>query len=154
MKWTVFFAWLLMSFNINAASLIIKNVAGTEKTLTIEQIITLPVSEYITDLPWTPEANTYTGVSLIELLQSQGITEAKAVILYGLNNYAAVIQMSDIKKYKPIIAYYKNSKPMKIRNKGPFWLIFPLDQYEELNTPYYYTQMVWQLEKIEVIAND
>ncbi|MGF1765018.1 molybdopterin-dependent oxidoreductase [Aliivibrio kagoshimensis] len=154
MKWTIFFGWMLFSVNIHASSLVIERVNNDETSLSFTELTSLPSASITTDLPWTPDVNTYTGVPLIELLRSEGIEDAKAVILYGLNDYAAVVQMSDVKKYNPIIAYYKNSKPMKVRDKGPYWLIFPLDQYEELNTAYYYTQMVWQLEKVATISND
>ncbi|MDF5484596.1 oxidoreductase, partial [Vibrio parahaemolyticus] len=38
---------------------------------------------------------------------------------------------------------------IKVRNKGPFWVIYPLNFYSELNYNKYHAHMVWQVNEIK-----
>ncbi len=74
-----------------------------------------------------------------------------ASLLRALNDYAADIDLSDIEKYQPIVAYWQDGKPMRVRDKGPFWLIYPQSSFpKELNIERYHSQMVWQLKQIHI----
>ncbi|OZT82421.1 oxidoreductase, partial [Vibrio sp. 03_296] len=38
-----------------------------------------------------------------------------------------------------------------VRDKGPFWLIYPQSSFpKELNIERYHSQMVWQLKQIHI----
>jgi hypothetical protein len=43
-----------------------------------------------------------------------------------------------------------NGKRLSLRDKGPIWLIYPLDDHAELQDPYYTIRLVWQLTKMEL----
>ncbi|EEX64516.1 hypothetical protein VCJ_003050 [Vibrio metoecus] len=74
--------------------------------------------------------------------------QVSSVTFIALNDYAANISIADIEQYEPIVAYYLDGTEMKIRNKGPFWLVYNLDKNPKLNNPIYYTHMVWQISHI------
>ncbi|GAL28475.1 hypothetical protein JCM19239_1551 [Vibrio variabilis] len=37
---------------------------------------------------------------------------------------------------------------MSIRDKGPYWVIFPLSQYPEIDNTDYHSMMIWQLKEV------
>ncbi|MGF1752140.1 oxidoreductase [Vibrio makurazakiensis] len=118
------------------------------------EIAKLPTIAYKTHLPWFDDEATFTGISLQTLLKSQNITVPEFMIVRALNDYAITITKQDIEKYQPIIAYLKDGKPMKVREKGPYWLIYSLSDYPEIDNALYHSQMVWQISDIELIADE
>ncbi|MCF8777436.1 oxidoreductase [Vibrio sp. IRLE0018] len=106
---------------------------------------------YVTELPWVNEPTEFTGVKLSTILTKYYGFIPPQVTIRALNDYAADVKKEDIEKYQPIIAYWQNGKPMKIRDKGPFWLIYPQSSFpKELNFEYYHAQMVWQINQIYI----
>ncbi len=58
--------------------------------------------------------------------------EGETVFVTALDNYTAELKRSDIEKYRVLLATHENGKMMTIDNRGPFFIIFPFDQYNEL----------------------
>ncbi|EJL7829898.1 molybdopterin-dependent oxidoreductase [Vibrio vulnificus] len=120
--------------------------------LTVQDLEQMEATKYTTMLPWLSAPATFTGVKLSTLLAQQYGFIPNRVTLRALNDYAADIDLSDIEKYQPIVAYWQNGKPMRVRDKGPFWLIYPQSSFpKELNIERYHAQMVWQLKQIHIV---
>ncbi|MBR9786966.1 MAG: oxidoreductase [Vibrionaceae bacterium] len=120
-------------------------------TLKLEDIQSLPATIYTTELPWSKGGSEFTGVKLSTLLTHVYGDIPEQIDISGLNNYHAAITRSDIIKYQPILAYQKDKHYIKIRDKGPFWVVYPLSLYPELNRAAYHAQMVWQVNEIKLI---
>ena len=43
-----------------------------------------------------------------------------------------------------------NGERLSRRDKGPIWLIYPLDDHEELKDPVYTIRLIWQLTAMEL----
>ena len=43
-----------------------------------------------------------------------------------------------------------NGKAMDVRNKGPIWIIYPIDEFPELKTEEISGRSIWQLDKLLV----
>lgn len=102
-----------------------------------------------TSTPWTNGTPEFKGVlarDLLNLLAVKGKT-ARAV---ALNNYAYDIPISELRKYPVLLAYEMNGKPLHARDKGPIWLVFPLDQFAELRDRSTQRKMVWQLMELRI----
>lgn len=56
------------------------------------------------------------------------------------NDYTTVIPLSDFKKYNVILALKVNGEYMRIRDKGPLFVVYPYDSLPELNTQIYYSR--------------
>ena len=56
--------------------------------------------------------------------------------------------MSDFAKYPVILAYRMNGELLKIRDKGPLWIVYPQDGYPELKTKETQAKWVWQVKEI------
>ncbi|WP_375749462.1 oxidoreductase [Vibrio sp. HN007] len=154
MRLLFLFVVALISPMLTSANTLSIEGNGEVHTLTIAELQAMPETSYITPLPWTKGESKFTGVRLSYLLQNTIGAIPEKVSLRALNDYAAVIIKSDIQQYEPIIAYLRDGETMRIRDKGPYWLIYSLAKHPELDTPKYQGQMVWQLESIKVLDDD
>ncbi|NOH78527.1 molybdopterin-dependent oxidoreductase [Vibrio sp. RE86] len=140
---------LLFCANVFSSELVIRIPEEQEKTLPHSDIIKhLPSTTFATSLPWFKGKNSFTGFKVTDLLTHLNIDDAFSVSFIALNDYAASSQIDDIEKYQPIVAYKMNDKKMKVRDKGPYWLIFNLDEHADINNAVYHSQMVWQIDEI------
>ena len=53
-------------------------------------------------------------------------------------------------RFPVLIAFAQNGRPMPVRERGPLWVIYPLDSYSELQNPVFHARMIWQLRRIVV----
>jgi len=60
------------------------------------------------------------------------------------------VPVSDAEQYRVILARTINGKSLSIRDKGPLFLIYPFDQYPELQNKLYYGRAIWQISVIKV----
>jgi hypothetical protein len=125
------------------------NGIKVEQTVSLEQIEKLPQTTVTTQLPWIKGKAVFNGVKLSTLLETYRI-KPSLIKLKALNDYTTEVTWQEMLKYDPIIAIKKDEQYLKVRDYGPFWLIFPLDQYAELNQTTYLAKMIWQLESIKV----
>ncbi|WP_136680540.1 molybdopterin-dependent oxidoreductase [Neptunomonas sp. XY-337] len=110
----------------------------------------LPTHQIKTKTPWTDGEAIYRGALLIELLDWAGAADASEVKLTALNNYSATLSLREIQRYPIVLAYEADGKKMRVRDKGPVWVVYPLSDFPELDTPKIHSHMVWQLRHIEV----
>ncbi|MBV7379844.1 molybdopterin-dependent oxidoreductase [Maritimibacter dapengensis] len=98
---------------------------------------------------WTDGVQSFTGVSLKDLLDELGVDngtlEARA-----LNDYAVEIPVSDAVDGGPIVAYARNNNAMSIRDKGPLWIVYPYDSNDDYASETIYSRSIWQLDRIDV----
>jgi hypothetical protein len=122
----------------------------TKAQLSRTELQAMPATSYTTALPWIKGVSTFTGVELATLLKLTSGIIPDHVTLRALNDYSISINRQDMERYKPIVAYSRDGKPMKIRDKGPYWLIYSLSDFPELDNPQYHSQMIWQLDRIQL----
>ena len=99
--------------------------------------------------PWTDGVQDFTGVRLRDLLAAVG-AQGGTLALTALNDYSVEIPISDASTYDVIVAYRHNGAAMAVRDKGPLWIIYPLDQHAELRNAEHQARMIWQLRRIDV----
>jgi hypothetical protein len=75
---------------------------------------------------------------------------SKHVTLVALNDYKISVPNEDFKKYKPIIAIKQDGEFMSVRDKGPFWLIYPLSSKPDINNTDFHAKMIWQIRDIHL----
>lgn len=151
----LFLIFLFVSYSIHTnayettLTLTGTNRAGDTVTTTFTraQLEQLPQSSITTNLPWITGQATFTGVKLSTLLTTHQL-QPDTIHLRALNDYATTISRAHIRQYEPIIATRKDNQPLRIRDYGPYWLIFSLDQHPELNQRENLGKLVWQLEII------
>lgn len=126
----------------------VKNVGETAR-FDMKMIEALPQHSFTTSTPWFDKPVKFTGPLLSDLLaavKAHGTTLSAVAI----NDYKIDIPMTDVQKYKVIVARLLNDKPMTVRDKGPLFVVFPFDSSAELRNSTYYERSIWQLKALDV----
>lgn len=111
----------------------------------------LPTTAFQTTTIWTEGPQSFEGVQLDVLLEHVGAKEG-TLRAVALNDYAVMIPFSDAVEGGPIVAYARNGAEMSVRDKGPLWIIYPFDDNQTYKSEDYYSRSIWQLDHIEIIA--
>ena len=94
----------------------------------------------------------FQGPYLRDVLKAAGISpNAKEVIFEAADNYTVRAPVSDAMKFKVIVAHSYNGQPLKSNDKGPLWIIYPLDEAPAgMNMLTAIDKMAWSLKRIKV----
>jgi hypothetical protein len=121
---------------------------GGSYSVTVADLEKMPVTKIVTKTPFMPGVTTFEGVLLRDLLKAAKL-DAPLLSMTALNDYAVEVPAEDAQKYDVIVAYKVDGQYMRVRDKGPFWLIYPLDQHPELQNEATSTKMIWQIKSID-----
>lgn len=109
----------------------------------------LGVVSFQTTSPWYNGHTEFTGISLQKLMDYVG-AKGTVVKVTALNDYTTVIPLSDFRKYNVILATKINGEYMRIRDKGPLFIVYPYDSLPELNNQIYYSRSAWQVSRMNI----
>lgn len=115
----------------------------------MDMLKSLPTHSIDTSTVVTDGVHNFQGVlvrDLLSIIQAHG-KNLKAI---ALNDYFVNISTDDFYNYDVIIAYEMDGQELKPSDKGPLWIIYPRDDYKELQDIRYDYKWVWQLYKIEM----
>ena len=115
--------------------------------LSYEDIFKFTPVEHTMDNIWVDKTTTYTGVKLSDIVQKYKIT-SEWLKLTAINDYVTKVPTTDADK-GAFIAYLSDGKQMKIRDKGPLWLLYPFGENKALDIDIYHDRSIWQLKLIE-----
>ncbi|AVN35421.1 oxidoreductase [Serratia marcescens] len=121
--------------------------------LTADNFNKLKKSHIKTTTSWTEPGHVvdFEGVKFKELITLVG-ARGKTLRMRALNDYWVDIPFSDVEKYDILLANKMDENPLRLRNFGPYFVIYPLDQfYDQLNSPTYQARHIWQVASITVI---
>jgi hypothetical protein len=99
--------------------------------------------------PWTEGRPEFTGVLAKTLMDHVG-AEGEAVEARALNDYEITIPLSDFDEYPVLVAMAMDGEPLRTRDKGPLWLIYPWSDHPELDDRVTRQKSVWQLRSLHV----
>lgn len=108
--------------------------------------------DFTTTTIWTKGENRFTGVFLSTLLSAIKV-ETGTLKATATNDYSITLPVDEALEDSAMIAYAINGNPMSIRDKGPLWIVYPYDSEIKYQSEVYYTRSIWQLERIEILAN-
>lgn len=128
----------------------VRGVNGESVTFSIADMDALAQVTITTTTIWTEGEVTFTGPSLRNVLDAAGI-DNQDLTLTALNDYAIEMPAPDGGAAYPIIATRQDGALMSVREKGPFWVIFPYDSDAAFQTETVYSQSIWQLAQIDVL---
>lgn len=109
----------------------------------------LPQHEFNTETPWTNGMHRFSGVLLRDLLQR---VEAKGVMIKAVafNEYFSEIDISRPELSGLLLATRMDGEPMRVRDKGPSWLMLPLSESKQLDNKRFHELLIWQLRTLDV----
>lgn len=122
---------------------------GLEVHLDRAMLESLPHKQVKTINPWDQEAAVYEGVLLRDLMKYVKADGTTATVS-ALNDYRSDIALADMEKYDVILAFQRNGVDLPVRDKGPFFVVFPFSDVPELANEARYAQSVWQVSRITV----
>lgn len=145
----VFLLIALLGCRTLADTLKVIGPAGSH-TYTQESILDLGGKTLETETPWTDGLLEFTGVPLQRLLAEAGIEHGK-IAAEALNGYSVDIPVEPALAAQAFIAVQINGEPMRVKDKGPFWIIFPWSSHPTLNNRDVRAWSIWQLTRLQVL---
>ncbi|NQW10875.1 MAG: molybdopterin-dependent oxidoreductase [Alphaproteobacteria bacterium] len=124
-----------------------KNV-GDKAAFDFAMLEALGSTTLVTSTAWTEGRPEFEGVLLSALIERIGATGSTAVAI-ALNDYKVEIPIEDFTRYPVILAYRMNGKRLRVRDKGPLWIIYPQDDFPALKTKQTQARWVWQVKEIQ-----
>ena len=125
---------------------------GSKRVLSPRDISSLPMKTLVTITPWSEKPMTFVGPLLVDVLAAAGTLEAASLNglkAIALNEFWAKIPAEDLSTVNPIIAILADGAPMPVRERGPFWIVYPQSGDAE-SKPAWKERMVWQLKVLDI----
>ncbi|WP_083957687.1 molybdopterin-dependent oxidoreductase [Tateyamaria omphalii] len=145
-----FLAWALPAMAQEALRLHVTDGNGDTVTLDYDQLDALPQSEFTTSTIWTDGTVQFSGVPLKALLDAVEV-EGAVVEMIALNDYLVTLPYDELEEDVPLVATRMNGEYMSVRDKGPFWVVYPYDRHWRYRTETTYAQSIWQLTRLNVV---
>ena len=127
-------------------------VQGAERAvdLTRDDFAALPAQDVTTDTPWTEGTPVWSGPLLRDVYALAGIGEDDMVTVTALNDYAVTMPAADAFRIDNILAASRDGAALSVRDKGPFFIIYPFAADDGLRNEEIYSRSVWQVRRIEL----
>ena len=106
-------------------------------------------SELAVTTPWTDGTQQFRGVLGRLILDAVG-AEGTTITAYAINDYQISIPVSDLRNYPVLFALQQNGRYMRVRDKGPIWVVYPRETYPELDTDLITDRWIWQLKALVI----
>lgn len=129
---------------------IARHNVGAEAEFDLSMLEALPHHGFTTRTVWTAGPQRFEGVLLRDLLDALGV-RAGVIVATGASGYSAGIPVADATDPGPLIAYRRNGRPMRLRDKGPLWLVYPFDAQAKWQTEVVYARSIWQLDHMTIV---
>jgi hypothetical protein len=94
------------------------------------------------------KAHLFEGVALRAVLERVG-AKGKVMKAAALNDYQVDIPLDDL-QYEPIIAMRADGQALKMRDKGPLWIVYPREAHRVLQDVKYDARWIWQLNRLHI----
>ncbi|WP_255590777.1 MULTISPECIES: molybdopterin-dependent oxidoreductase [unclassified Acidovorax] len=122
---------------------------GSQAQFDMAMLEKLPQHSFSTQTPWYPSAVSFTGPLLRDVLAAVG-AKGTSITAVALNDYKTEIPVDDATRHDVIIARLMNNRPMRVREKGPLFIVYPFDTKAELRSELYYNRAAWQLNVLRI----
>lgn len=130
--------------------LTIASTTGETVLLSLSDLDELAQVEFTTSTIWTDGLVTFSGVPVSSVLSSAGV-DGETLRMTALNDYSVEAPLDEFGETYPIIATRMDGKTISIREKGPFWVVYPYDADPSFRTETAHARSIWQLKGISVI---
>lgn len=115
----------------------------------MDMLARLPQSSFTTRTPWDKEPRRFSGPLLRDVLAAAGAQGSRLQAI-ALNDYRIEIPVEDARLFDVIVARLLDDQPMRVRDRGPLFIIYPFDSKAELRAQRYYARACWQLRSLDV----
>ncbi|MDF3864476.1 oxidoreductase [Pseudomonas denitrificans (nom. rej.)] len=126
----------------------VKDQPQLQRHYSLRDLEALPHTARRSMLPEETQVYGWQGVRLSTLLASFGRADVQRLRVEALNDYSALIPLSDLDAFDPILAYRRDGQAIGIAERGPLFVIYPMVDHPELRTQVYFNRTVWQVSRI------
>ncbi len=149
--WTALVSFLLALPTFGFAQTIL-TVTTSEKsaTYTLEDLLSMPQTTVVTKNDYVDDATAFQGPSLRSILTEMDLDRNANLKMVALNDFVSEVPAKDAFTYDVILAVLRDGEVMSVRDKGPIWVIYPMDEHPELQDDVFNSRLVWQLKSISV----
>ena len=123
---------------------------GTIKVYDLQDIDALPVTQIETLNDWVDEETRFSGPLLRDLLESVDADMPELVRFVAINDYSVEIPTTDFWEWDVILAVRMNGELLSPRDKGHYWVVYPVSDNPELKDPLYNGRHIWQVVRMEI----
>lgn len=145
--------WTVVPAPADDPILVVRNAADPsvpEVRLTEADLLSMPQVTVRTRTEWTDGVVEYAGPLARDVAARIGVGAATTAHLVAANDYSVDVPIEDFTEYDVIFAMQADGKRLTMRDKGPIWVMYPIDDHAELNDPAYNLRMIWQLATMEL----
>lgn len=122
---------------------------GRLQSFSLKDLESFPQITFTSFSPWTEGVHEFTGIPLKSFVE-QFDPSFTQIELTARDNYQVTFAAEDLMDTWPILAIYMNGDPISPRTKGPFWVVFPFDDYPELQREDLYARSIWQVQHLKI----
>lgn len=121
------------------------------RTLSLDEVETIEPTGIVTSTPWNERAVRFDG-ALFAALAESGPGRAVEARLVALNDYSITVPAQDWQSWPIVLASRSDGTRMRVRDKGPLWLVYPLDENPELRRQMYIARKIWQVRAVTFVV--
>lgn len=114
-----------------------------------EMLYALGLSEVVTTTAWTDGPQTFRGVPLQVVLDRVGAS-GTTIVATALNDFVTEIPLEEAEEFNILLAAFMNGEEMSVRDRGPLWIVYPREDFPEVQAPEYNDRWAWQLRSLEI----
>jgi hypothetical protein len=122
---------------------------GDTADFDLKMLEALGIQSLSTATSLTDGPQEFSGVPLRKILAAVD-ARGKTVEAVALNDYTYDIDIEDFSRFPVILATRMNGRALRVRDKGPLWIVYPLDEFTEMEQVQIERRMVWQLRQLIV----
>ncbi len=115
----------------------------------LDMLEALPQRTLRTATPWHSGVVAFTGPTGVAFLDAVGAT-GQTLVIAALNDYKVRVPVQDLRQHGVVLATRLNGERMRVRDKGPLFLIYPFDDDPALKSEAYFNRSIWQIKTIHV----
>jgi hypothetical protein len=123
---------------------------GEAVELSLEEIEALPQTAFVSHNEFVDAPTVFRGPLVRDVLALGGLNGVELVRFTALNDYSVDIPASDFAAFDAILAVEANGRRLSRRDKGPLWLVYPMDSHPDLQQHEFVARLIWQVVRVEV----
>ncbi|MEE8046042.1 MAG: hypothetical protein V3T49_04305 [Dehalococcoidia bacterium] len=124
------------------------SIGDGEIAVDIQILESIGTVKYSVDDPYENRLIEYEGVLLRSLFDQFADSESASVTITAIDDYQQVIPRVDAEKWPIILAIKSDGEYTTRDHRGPSMIIYPYDQFSELEQAIYDPFWVWQIAHI------
>ena len=123
-------------------------VDGGQVSFDREELRSLDWQEITTFTSFTEGQQTFAGPTLASVLRAVA-ARGERIHATAINDYTVSFPFADAEEHDVLLAMEHNGRPMRVRDKGPIWVVYPLSE-DEAAAQKRDAEMIWQLDRLIV----